>query len=139
MLYAGHYANPDEDVERIAGRLVDGGEIAPRNWADFARGLSQSVLERADALDKTIQGALEHWRVERLSRVDLLILRLALVEFEDFADIPLRVTLNEYIDLANEYGTEESASFVNGVLDRLARGFAHKDFDQHGAPAAENG
>jgi N utilization substance protein B len=45
----------------------------------------------------------------------------------DFPDIPLRVTLNEYIELAKRFGTEESAQFVNGILDNLGKGFSHKD------------
>ena len=62
----------------------------------------------------------QHWRLERMGKVDRNILRLATRELIALADVPRRVTLNEAVELAKRYGSEGSAGFVNGILDRIA-------------------
>ena len=62
----------------------------------------------------------EHWQLPRLSRVDLNVLRLATFELLGRPEIPSSVTLNEAIEIARRYGSEDSSSFVNGVLDHIA-------------------
>lgn len=128
ILYACEFLG--EGPEAVAQRLMDSGELPPGRWNSFCRDLTARACEQRETLDREIRGALEHWRLERLSKVDLAILRLALCEMRDFAEVPLRVTLNEYVELAKQFGTDESAAFVNGVLDRLGRQFAEKDFQQ---------
>ncbi len=86
----------------------------------FALRLVDGVQRERTALDKLLAGALEHWSIKRLSRVDHNILRLALFELMRIEDIPARVTLDEAIELAKAYGDNESGRFVNGVLDELA-------------------
>lgn len=78
-------------------------------------------MENKEQFDKTIEQSLINWRIERLAKIDLCILRLALGEMEAFPEIPKRVTLNEYIELAKEFGTNESFAFVNGILERIAQ------------------
>ena len=73
-----------------------------------------------DAIDELIQRSSTHWKLDRMARVDRNILRLAVYEILRRADVPVRVTLNEAIELGKKYGSEESSSFVNGVLDRVA-------------------
>jgi len=127
LLYASEFLR--ESPLEIAPRLIETGEISQSSWAPFCKELACKTLEQHENLDAEINKVLVHWRVERLSKVDLIILRLALCEMREFADIPIRVTLNEYIELAKQFGTEDSASFVNGILDRLSHDFAEKDFD----------
>lgn len=86
----------------------------------FALRLVDGVQRERVGLDKLLAGALEHWSIKRLSRVDHNILRLALFELMRLEDIPARVTIDEAIELAKAYGDNESGRFVNGVLDQLA-------------------
>ncbi|HVN89734.1 MAG TPA: transcription antitermination factor NusB [Candidatus Binataceae bacterium] len=86
----------------------------------FALQLVDGVRRDTALLDKHLAGALEHWSIHRLSRVDHNILRLALYELIRMNDIPARVTIDEAIELAKTYGDNESGRFVNGVLDEVA-------------------
>jgi N utilization substance protein B len=86
----------------------------------FAEGLVQGTRDRVTELDDTIQGVSKNWRVERMSRVDRNILRLGTYELRYEGAVPARVILNEAIELAKRFGTEDSPAFVNGVLDRIA-------------------
>jgi N utilization substance protein B len=86
----------------------------------FALHLIEGVQRERAALDQHLAGVLEHWSIGRLSRVDHNILRIALYELLWMKDIPVRVTIDEAIELAKRYGDQESGRFVNGVLDELA-------------------
>ena len=87
---------------------------------EFARRLvSGAVTERAE-IDRSIDQATKNWKIERLAKVDFLILRLAAYELLFCADIPTAVSLDEAIEIAKRFGSEESASFINGVLDHVA-------------------
>jgi N utilization substance protein B len=87
----------------------------------FARELVEGVREQRERIDALIAVAAEHWRLPRLSRVDLGVLRLATFELIARPEIPASVTLNEAVEIARRFGSEESAAFVNGVLDHVAR------------------
>jgi len=93
---------------------------AEREGADFANSIVRGLAEDRERIDGLIRGVSQHWRLERMTRVDRNVLRLGAWELVACADIPRKVTLNESIELAKRYGTETSASFVNGVLDRIA-------------------
>ena len=128
VLYAREYLR--EPPDDIASRLFQAECLSEKNWTPFCRQLMAHTVENARDLDSAITAVLAHWRIERLPKVDRLILQLALCEMRHFPDVPLRVTLNEYIELAKEFGTEDSSAFVNGILDRLGQDFRHKDFVQ---------
>lgn len=87
---------------------------------EFAMGLVAGVRERQAAIDELITQCSEHWRFERLSRVDLCVLRLATYELLATPNVPTSVVLDEAIEIARRFGTEESATFVNGILDQVA-------------------
>lgn len=87
---------------------------------DFANKLVRGFADEHDRIDDLIRGVSQHWRLERMTRVDRNILRLACYELLHMTDIPRRVTLNEAVELAKRYGSDNSASFVNGVLDKIA-------------------
>ncbi len=87
----------------------------------FAEQLVREASEHKAEIDETIQTASKNWRIERMSRVDYSILRLATCELKYSADVPVKVIINEAVELAKRFGTSESASFVNGVLDRIAQ------------------
>ncbi|MEO0321988.1 MAG: transcription antitermination factor NusB [Myxococcota bacterium] len=95
--------------------------LAPSPEAeDFAHVLARGVAEDGERIDATIRAVSHHWRLERMTRVDRNILRLATFELLSLEDVPRRVTLNEAVELAKRFGSEGSAGFVNGVLDRIA-------------------
>lgn len=85
----------------------------------FARMLLSGTIEHIDDVDAALQRHLEHWKLERLARVDLAILRLSAYSLLYQSDIPASVTIDEAIDLAREFGSAESYRFVNGVLDAV--------------------
>ena len=87
---------------------------------DFAGQLVTTVRERLGEIDDVIQSASRNWRLERMSRVDRNILRLAAAELRHFPDVPVKVAINEAVELAKRFGTSDSPAFVNGILDRIA-------------------
>ena len=88
---------------------------------EFARRLVSGAVSQRAEIDRLIDRATENWKLERLARVDFLILRLATYELVFCPDIPASVSLDEAIEIAKRFGSEESASFINGVLDRVAQ------------------
>jgi N utilization substance protein B len=100
-------------AEAEGAMAADLGEIQP-----FAEKLVRGVRENLTALDAQIQGASKNWRLERMARVDRNLLRLALYELKHVDDVPAKVAINEAIEIAKRYGTNESSAFVNGILDR---------------------
>jgi N utilization substance protein B len=96
----------------------------------YADALVRGVEAELEAIDKKIRGASQNWRIERMSRVDRNLLRLGTWELMTKPDIPRAVVLDEAIELAKAYGTDESSGFVNGVLDRIANDLGRKDEDR---------
>lgn len=124
---------PEEEVERQVRMIEMDIERRVRKWlrprakdpdvdelCQFALDLVQGVLAVRDELDRRIRGLSEHWRLERMSIVDRNILRLGAYEVLYRLDIPPKVSIDEAVELAKEYGDEKSSAFVNGILDKLA-------------------
>lgn len=88
---------------------------------DFGRRLIEVTMEQADDLEKLIEPTLKNWDMERLAVLDVIIIKMALVEFLYFPTIPTKVTLDEYVDISKEYSTPKSKDFVNGILDKLMK------------------
>lgn len=88
---------------------------------EFSQLLIQGTLENLQAIDEAIRRQLEHWDFTRLSRVDLAILRVSTYCLLVQRDIPASVTIDEAVDIAREFGGEDSWRFVNGVLDGIKR------------------
>ena len=87
---------------------------------EFARKLVVAAQERQVAIDELISSSSKNWRLERMSRVDRNILRLGTCELMAFPQVPVRVAINEAVELAKRFGTTDSPAFVNGILDRIA-------------------
>jgi N utilization substance protein B len=94
---------------------------------EFARRLVSGVVSRRAEIDRLIEQATEHWKLMRLAKVDLMILRMATYELVFCPDIPLQVSLDEAIEIGKRFGTSDSATFINGVLDHVAHSNAPKD------------
>ncbi|QHW30277.1 transcription antitermination factor NusB [Paenibacillus rhizovicinus] len=96
---------------------ADAGDVGKID--EYIRSLLQGVVEHKAAIDDMLQHYLTGWQVDRLSRVDRQILRLACYELVFRDDAPPKAIINEAIELAKHFGTDESGRFVNGVLGRL--------------------
>jgi len=97
------------------------------NWSDdreFAETLYKQTLLEDDKMEKLIAGSVQNWDVERVALLDKIILKMALTEMQLFRGIPVKVTINEYIEISKLYSTPKSKQFVNGILDKLATDLA---------------
>lgn len=81
--------------------------------------LARGVIENISGIDEIIGRYSAHWRLSRMANIDRNILRMAIYELVYLCDIPPAVTINEAVEIAKKYGTDESGSFINGILDRV--------------------
>lgn len=93
----------------------------------FAEEIIKGTIEKLAQIDQIIQDNTTGWSKDRIAKVDLAILRLALYEMLFRDDIPASVAINEAIELAKKYSTDESGGFVNGVLGKIIRNIEAKD------------
>lgn len=119
----------DQAVE-LFWRTFEDADPEGRAYADA---IVRGVAEHHEAIDKRVTAASQNWRLERMSRVDRNLLRLGTWELMFRADIPRAVILDEAVELAKSFGTDESSAFVNGVLDRIANDLGRKDADRAGS------
>ena len=103
-------------VREVLAHFQEADDITGRFADELVRGVQSEKVQ----IDTIIQQSSTNWKLERMARVDRNILRLAVYEILRRADVPVRVTLNEAIELGKKFGSEESSAFVNGVLDRIA-------------------
>jgi N utilization substance protein B len=87
----------------------------------YARKAAQGVQDHLEDIDAAIEKYTVGWQKKRISKVSLAILRLAVYEMKYEDDVPVRVAINEAVELAKKYATQEDASFVNGLLGSVAR------------------
>ncbi|HXC50352.1 MAG TPA: transcription antitermination factor NusB [Candidatus Limnocylindrales bacterium] len=95
-------------------------ELDPRT-REFAETLVRFVLSDETRIDAAIDAAASNWDLDRFSRVDLNLLRLAVGELLGSPEVPAPVVINEAVEIAHRFSDEKAASFINGVLDRVAR------------------
>ena len=86
---------------------------------DFALNLLSTAITNKNENDKVLQKYSKNWESERLAKMDSLLMNLAVTEAKEFSSIPLKVTLNEYIEISKFYSTPKSNGFINGVLDKI--------------------
>ena len=101
-------------------------EDADPEGKPYADTIVRGVADNLDAIDKKVAAASQNWRLERMSRVDRNLLRLGTWELMFRTDVPRAVILDEAVELAKSFGTDESSSFVNGVLDRIAENLGRR-------------
>lgn len=94
--------------------------------SEFADQLFEKVITSKDELSSEIEPYLKNWEMDRIAVLDLIMIRMSLTEFTDFPSIPLKVTMNEYIDIAKDYSSPKSKDFVNGVLDKMMKDMTKK-------------
>ena len=123
-----NFSNWDDDGEMVIQLLVtliqkpgsaDFKEMISGEKKDFAVNLLKTVNEKSEHLQTLIIPKLKNWDPERIALLDMILMKMGVAEFLYFETIPPKVTINEYIDLANEYSTPQSGQFVNGILDNI--------------------
>ena len=110
--------NEDQSVQEIVDAALEA-ELIEDNT--FAVSLAQLTSEHTQELDTLIAENSIGWRIERLHKVSLAILRLALCEIFYVESIPVKVSANEAVELAKKFGTQDDASFINGILGKIIR------------------
>lgn len=94
---------------------------------EFASRLVAGVVMHREEIDQLIEKSTDHWKLSRMPKVDLAILRLASYELLFCPDIPLNVSIDEAIEVSKRFSSEDSATFINGVLDHVAASSGAKD------------
>ncbi len=119
MLYQVDARGP-ESVEDLDAFLVRE-EPEDAEVREFARALVVGTIEVMAEIDAILSGAAQNWHIRRMATVDRNILRLAVFEMLHRPDIPAKVSINEAIDMGKRFSTQQSGSFINGILDRVRR------------------
>ena len=95
---------------------------------EFAEQLARKVVEHAAVIEEEIAAILQNWKIERVAPVEKALLKLGCAEILFYADIPPRVTINEYIEMAKTFANENAPAFINGILDKLVQNQNKADF-----------
>lgn len=111
----------DSEENEVIERFFKERSSASEKVLQYARKLVNGVREKREDIDRRIEEASEHWKISRIARIDRNILRLSAFEILFDSETPPPVSIDEAIELAKKYGSEESSAFVNGVLDHITR------------------
>lgn len=111
-------------LEKAADTLVHDDPVSPEMRA-YGMRLSGAVRARGEEIDRLIEECTDSWNVERIAVVDRIILRLSIAELMTEPDVPAKVCINEAVEIARKFSTENSSKFVNGILDAVSRRLGH--------------
>lgn len=105
-------------------RQIEEGCMEDEAWSEkdseYILGKCRKIVEHIPEIDEAVNEVSKGWKTKRMGKVDLTLIRLAVYEMKYEEDIPVQVAINEAVELAKQYGTDDSPSFVNGVLAKLA-------------------
>jgi N utilization substance protein B len=107
-----------EDREEQKNRFFEENTLAEKDRA-YINDVAEGVFSRQEAIDNVIEVNSKGWKIGRISKVDLSIMRLSIYEICFRNDIPLNVSINEAVELAKKYSGEDAGSFVNGILSKV--------------------
>jgi N utilization substance protein B len=110
------------DLDEALSRFWRSFEPVEREVREMAEALVRGVAQHRREIDDAIETVSTNWRLDRMAKVDRNVLRLAAHELLHRPDVPVKVAINEAIELGKKYGSESSGAFVNGVLDKMASG-----------------
>lgn len=119
MLFRVEFHDAEEMAEQL-GLYDEAVEEGKEKDKEYISQKVNSIVEKLDEIDATVDAVAEGWKTRRMGKVDLTIIRLAVYEMKYDEDVPVKVAINEAIELAKQYGTDDSPAFVNGVLAKLA-------------------
>lgn len=112
--------HPVEEMMEQEGFYIENlGEISEED-KEYIQKKANAVQTKKDELDSRIDAVADKWKTERMTKVDLTVIRLAAYEILYDEEVPTGVAINEAVELAKRYGTDQSPAFVNGILARLA-------------------
>lgn len=115
------------DISNEFEHLMDGfwnGRESPDNVKEFSNNIVEGVIKNLSMIDSKISQSAQNWSIDRMAVVDRNILRMAVYELLFVKDIPVKVTINEAIEIAKRFAGEDSSSFINGILDRILKDHA---------------
>ena len=119
MLFRVEFHDAEELKEQIELYQEQLEECSEKD-CDYIVNKFKNIVEKLEEIDAAIGEASKGWKVTRMAKVDLALMRLAVYEMKYEEDIPVKVAINEAIELAKQYGSDDSPSFINGVLAKLA-------------------
>lgn len=111
-----------EILEKAPRELIENAQLVPETQGldEYALMLLDGTKENLEAIDELIDSASENWTLDRMPVVDRSLLRLTTYEMRYVADVPVSVSINEAVNLAKEFGGDDSPRFINGILGRIA-------------------
>ncbi len=126
----------DDDAEMVYQMVLnflskpgslDVKEVIGNEKSQYANSLLRTTIQKKEFTLEMIKPKLKNWDADRIAQLDMIMIRMGICEFLYFETIPTKVTINEYIDIAKSYSTQQSGQFVNGILDSI-----HKDLQAAG-------
>ena len=124
LLYASEVGG--DSLEQAADTLGRGEPAVTSEAKQYGLQLARSVRMRGGEIDRLIRSVSDHWDVGRLAVVDRIILRMAIAELLSESEVPSKVCINEAVEIARKFSTENSSRFVNGILDAVTRQLHHQ-------------
>ncbi len=121
LMYMNGFFDGDDFEHQVGLFFENEGDRYTSGDSAYIRSKLSEILEKEAEMDEMIDDASEGWKVSRMNRVDLCILRLAIYEMLYDEEIPYRVAINEAIELAKTFGGDESPSFINGILGNISK------------------
>jgi N utilization substance protein B len=118
MLFVIEFHDRD-DIEEQAVGYIEGIEECTEKDATYMLTKLKNIVKVVDDIDKVIEEASANWKLSRMNKVDLTVLRLAVYEIQYDEDIPNKVAVNEAVEIAKKFGGDSSPSFVNGILAKV--------------------
>lgn len=110
--------NPEIEVAELYETAIENEIISE---SEFSKNLALKVTETVEEIDGIIEKNLKNWKMNRISKVALAVMRLAICEMRFFDDIPVGVSINEAVELCKKYAAKDDYSFVNGILSAVAK------------------
>jgi N utilization substance protein B len=90
---------------------------------EFASKLFRLTISKSDEFQKEIAKRTQNWEIDRVAKMDVILMKMAICELTEFTSIPVKVTLDEYIELSKDYSSPQSKTFINGILDKIVIDF----------------
>lgn len=110
-----------EDIEEQMNLYIESNEITNKNVIDYMKDVTFGIEKnKEEILEKIKKNLKSDWKIDRISKIDLVILKLAIYEI-NYKDIPFKVAINEAVELAKKYGEDSSKNFVNGILASIVK------------------
>lgn len=122
VIFSFNFQSENEEIEALIDNLENETNDITNEDKEYIRQIIKGIIDNKENLDETIKKYLKEWTMDRISKTDLAILRLAIYEILYRDDIPYKVSVNEAVELAKSFSDDQSPSFVNGVLAGVISG-----------------